>query len=174
MKFKNLLLQNHKANFNQTWFKASFREGDSSLFKGRAEPSSKGRWLWNSENTLTPEPVSQFQSNFAQSNLRWRIQETTRASFLIFGTDHQYRELYHVTQIWIFGMSTSCLMRLWIFKRKEVGRQHVFPGRLTSKLIWTVFSDEQCDQLASCFLMQEIYWIYSYRKKLIIHCIILN
>ena len=32
-KFKNLLLQNHWANFNQTWHKASLGEGDSSLFK---------------------------------------------------------------------------------------------------------------------------------------------
>ena len=32
-KFKNLLLQNHRANLNQTWHNASFGEGDSSLFK---------------------------------------------------------------------------------------------------------------------------------------------
>ena len=32
-KLKNLLLQNHWANFNQTWPKASLGEGDSSLFK---------------------------------------------------------------------------------------------------------------------------------------------
>ena len=29
----HLLLQNHRANFNQTWHKASLGEGDSSLFK---------------------------------------------------------------------------------------------------------------------------------------------
>ena len=29
----HLLLQNHWANFNQTWHKASWGEGDSSLFK---------------------------------------------------------------------------------------------------------------------------------------------
>ena len=50
---------------------------------------------------------------------------TTQASFLIFGKEHQYGELYRVTQFWICGMSTSCLTRLWIFKRKEVGRRHV-------------------------------------------------
>jgi hypothetical protein len=33
--FKNLLLQNHLANFNQTWYKSSLGEGDSNLFKGR-------------------------------------------------------------------------------------------------------------------------------------------
>ena len=39
----HLLLQNHWANFNQTWQKASLGEGDSSLFKWRAPPFSKGR-----------------------------------------------------------------------------------------------------------------------------------
>ena len=33
MKFKNSLLQNHWANRNQTWHKAFFGGGDSSLFK---------------------------------------------------------------------------------------------------------------------------------------------
>ena len=42
-KFKNLLLQNHWANFNQTWHKASLCEGDINLFKWRAPPFSKGR-----------------------------------------------------------------------------------------------------------------------------------
>ena len=41
-KFKNLLLQNHWVNFNQTWHNASSGEGDSSLFKWRAPPFSKG------------------------------------------------------------------------------------------------------------------------------------
>ena len=39
----HLLLQNHWANFNQTWHKASLGEGDSSLIKWRAPPFSKGR-----------------------------------------------------------------------------------------------------------------------------------
>ena len=39
----HLLLQNHWANFNQTWHKASLGKGDSSLFKWRAAPFSKGR-----------------------------------------------------------------------------------------------------------------------------------
>ena len=51
-KFKNLLLQNHWANFNQTWHKASLGEGDSSLFTWRATFFSKGRWMWNNENIL--------------------------------------------------------------------------------------------------------------------------
>ena len=39
----HLLLQNHWANFNQTWRKASLGKGDWSLFKWRAPPFSKGR-----------------------------------------------------------------------------------------------------------------------------------
>ena len=39
----HLLLQNHWANFNQTWHKASLGDGDSSLFKWRAPSFSKGR-----------------------------------------------------------------------------------------------------------------------------------
>ena len=50
---------------------------------------------------------------------------TTEASFLIFGTEHQYGELYRLTQFLICGMSTSCMTRLSIFKRKEVGRRHM-------------------------------------------------
>ena len=40
---KNLILQNHQANFNQTWHKAFLGEGDSSLFKWRAMSFTKGR-----------------------------------------------------------------------------------------------------------------------------------
>ena len=39
----HLLLQNHWANFNQTWHKASLDERDSILFKWRALAFSKGR-----------------------------------------------------------------------------------------------------------------------------------
>ena len=40
---KNLLLQNHGENFNQTWHKAFMGEGDSSLLKSKATLFSKGR-----------------------------------------------------------------------------------------------------------------------------------
>ena len=39
----HLLLQNHWANFNQTWHKVSQGEGDSNLFKWRAMSFPKGR-----------------------------------------------------------------------------------------------------------------------------------
>ena len=39
----HLLLQNHLANFNQTWHKAPLGKGDSSFFKWTALPFSKGR-----------------------------------------------------------------------------------------------------------------------------------
>ena len=38
----HLLLQNHWANFNQTWHKVSEGEGDSRLFKWRPRPSQRG------------------------------------------------------------------------------------------------------------------------------------
>ena len=38
----HLLLQNHWANFNQTWHKASLSEGDLILFKWRARPFPRG------------------------------------------------------------------------------------------------------------------------------------
>ena len=42
-KFKNLFLQTQLANFNHTWHKAYFNEGEASLFNSRAKSLSKGR-----------------------------------------------------------------------------------------------------------------------------------
>ena len=39
--FKNLLLQNHRGNFNQTWHKASFGNWNLSLLQWRAMPFPK-------------------------------------------------------------------------------------------------------------------------------------
>ena len=50
---KNLLLKNHWTNLNQTWHKVSLCEEDSSLFKWRAQPFSKGKQWRNSWITLT-------------------------------------------------------------------------------------------------------------------------
>ena len=47
------ILQNYWANFNQTWQKASFGKGDTSLFKMKGHAFSKVGWYWHSENTLT-------------------------------------------------------------------------------------------------------------------------
>ena len=41
----HLLSNNHRANFNQTWYKASLVEGNSSLFEWRAMPFSKEIFL---------------------------------------------------------------------------------------------------------------------------------
>ena len=41
-KFKNVFLKNHLSNFNKTWHNAFFGEGESSLFKWRAPPFSRG------------------------------------------------------------------------------------------------------------------------------------
>ena len=76
--FKNLLLQNHWANLNQAWLKASLGRKDSSLFKWRATSFPRGdkyeiaKIHWQNLkiffSTLT-EPIS---TNLAQSILKWR------------------------------------------------------------------------------------------------------
>ena len=47
------LLQNHWANCNQTWYKASLGKGDSNFFKWRTMPFTKWRYLGNYKNKLT-------------------------------------------------------------------------------------------------------------------------
>ena len=42
MKFKNLLLQNHWANFNQSWHKAALGEGDSICLNEGPRPFPRG------------------------------------------------------------------------------------------------------------------------------------
>ena len=68
--------------------------------------------------------------------------ETTEASFLIFGTEHQYGELYRVRQFRICHMSTSCLPELRIFlTQKNLSKNnfcHIFLRNHRSQLpdIW--------------------------------------
>ena len=65
MIFKNLPLQNHWDNVNQTWHKSSLGKGDSNLFilfKWKYQP--------NSENTLTTFK-NLLRSTQSQSILRW-------------------------------------------------------------------------------------------------------
>ena len=63
----HLLLQNHCANFNQTWRKASLGKGDSNLFQRRATSFSKGdnyeiaKIHWHNLKiffSITNEPIS--------------------------------------------------------------------------------------------------------------------
>ena len=63
---KILRLQNHWANFKQTWPKASLSEGDSSLFKWRTQPFCKEikNSLKNFKNLL-------LQNHKANSNQTW-------------------------------------------------------------------------------------------------------
>ena len=72
-KFKKSSLQNHWANFNQTWRKTCFGEGNSSLNNWRAPLFSKRRYLQNSKNTLTNlkkssslKPLGLFQPKLGQ------------------------------------------------------------------------------------------------------------
>ena len=69
IKFKNLLFQNHRTNFNQTQHKAFFSDWDSSLFKLRATPFPRGYNSKISKNTLMKfiKPQNHFQPNLAQS-----------------------------------------------------------------------------------------------------------
>jgi hypothetical protein len=69
--FKNLLLQNHWANFNQTWHKyypwvkgiqICSKEGDSPSPRGDNSKRVKKKTLKKS----SPEPGGQNQSNFVQ------------------------------------------------------------------------------------------------------------
>ena len=59
-----LSLQNYWANFYQTWHNAFLGEVDSSLFKWRVLPFSKGRWLWNSENALLKFKILILQNDY--------------------------------------------------------------------------------------------------------------
>ena len=68
---KNLLLQNHIANFIRTWHKVSLGEGDLILCKWRATPFSKGRLLWNIKSTLRT-----FKNLLLQNH--WAIFDQTR------------------------------------------------------------------------------------------------
>ena len=65
------LLQNHWANFNQTWQKASLGEGDSSLFKWRTCPFPRGDNYTNSENTLMKFKNILLQNHWANFNQTW-------------------------------------------------------------------------------------------------------
>ena len=86
----HLLLQNHRTNFNKTWHKASFGLGDSSLFRWRATPFSrgdnyelKGQVSFSGHNlsvlrrrckhftfsSSSPESLDQFQPTLARSIL---------------------------------------------------------------------------------------------------------
>ena len=74
--FFKILLQNHWANCNQTCSKASFVEGDLSLFKWRATPFSKSenyeiaKLHWrNLKKFSSPALLSQFEPILAQSIL---------------------------------------------------------------------------------------------------------
>ena len=62
---------NNWSNFNQTWHKKSLGEGDSSLFKWRAWPFSKGGLLWNREITLTNFKNLLLKNHWANFNQIW-------------------------------------------------------------------------------------------------------
>ena len=71
---------------------------------------------------------------------------TTQASFLIFGTEHQYGELYRVWQFRICRMSTSCLTQLRIFFISKHFSLHFSqePHRSASWYLVQSISKENC------------------------------
>ena len=78
--FKNLLLQNHCANFNQTWYKASLGEGNLILFKWMTIPFYQGEIIKknqkyideNKKKSSSQELLDQCQSILLHSFLGWR------------------------------------------------------------------------------------------------------
>ena len=58
-----LLLKNPYTTFSLTLHKASLGEGDSFLFKWSATPFFKGKYLRNSENTLTKFKIFSSRTN---------------------------------------------------------------------------------------------------------------
>ena len=78
----NLLFQNHWANFNQTWHKASLGEGDLSLFKWGPHPFPRG-------------------DNYEITKIRWKIKKiifsrTTGPILTKLGTKHPWVKGIHV------------------------------------------------------------------------------
>ena len=71
--FKNLLLQNYWAYFNQTWHKVSLGEGNSGFFQMKGPILLQGeiimkkrKYIDEIQKSSSPEPLSQFQPNLAQ------------------------------------------------------------------------------------------------------------
>ena len=79
IEYLNILLQNHWANFNQTWHKASLwmmeiqvclKEGPHAFPRGVNYKIAKIHWeIWKYSS---PEPLGQFKIYFARSILGWR------------------------------------------------------------------------------------------------------
>jgi hypothetical protein len=71
-----ILLQRHEENFNQTWHKSSLGGGDPNFVEMKRIPLYQGEIIakewkkyWKSYrggNNSSPEPATQFQSNFVQ------------------------------------------------------------------------------------------------------------
>ena len=72
-----LLLKNHRANFNQTWQKASLGKGDSNFSNEEPCPFPRGdnfkwqKYIDEIPKSSSPEPLCQFQPNLAKSIFSW-------------------------------------------------------------------------------------------------------
>ena len=107
-KFCHIFLRNHRGQLPDIWHRASvWRTVSCNAFLNLRHV----HFLFDA--TLNIVDIGKFAHKIISVTF---FSGTTEASFLIFGTEHQYGELYRVTQFWICGM-------FW----------HVFPGRLTTK-----------------------------------------
>ena len=74
MKFKKNLLQNHWANFNQTWHKASLGDGFEFVqMKGPTHEIAKIHW-WNNKNFFSRKSsIQRISKLIAQSIHTWSV-----------------------------------------------------------------------------------------------------
>ena len=127
---KTLLLLNHKANFNQTWHKASLNEGDSSLFNEGPHPFPR-------------------RDNYEIAKIHWQnikilFSRTTEPISTKLGTKHP----------WVKGIKfCSKKNHLILIKIINVFFSYLnqYYDIIMYLLIWTVFSGERCGPWASCF-----------------------
>ena len=131
----HLLLQNHWANFNQIWFKASLGEGDSVLFKRRARPFPRGdnyeivKIHWQKPPKLLQNRWANFNQTWhkaffgeGNSNLfKWRITSFSRGDNynVLKGYSQNFRIFFSMVflrwAMWPVGLLFSLLCKV-LFK----------------------------------------------------------
>ena len=102
----HLLLTNHWAYFNQNWHNASFGEGNSSLFKWRATPFSKERYLRKSENSLTKftillkNQLINFNQTWHKASIQYLMYCVNSVNLNWFRDIHRDSDVYNNTWNW--------------------------------------------------------------------------
>ena len=122
-----LLLQNHRANSIQTLQKAALGEGDSSLFKWRASPFSKGRKLRNGGNIL-----AKIKNLFLQNHRANSIQTCHKAS--LGNGDSRYPESRGQ---FICTFSNLAYASLFVSLLYNIYKHHKYILNISLWIIWT-------------------------------------